>query len=104
MTTSSERSWVEDGQLLPAPFVTVSRIFTTSECGLLGLVSPDFVDNGYVYFFVTVSRPSNKSCPTRRNGNVGLDETRSFRAADGRCQPRWGALRFGPDGNYFGHR
>src|SRR5687767_6273118 len=47
---------IKDGQLLTAPFATMSPIYTGSECGLVGLAfDHDFVSNGYVYFFVTVS-------------------------------------------------
>ncbi len=37
-------------------FATMSPIYTSSECGLIGMAfDPDFASNHYVYFFVTVS-------------------------------------------------
>src|SRR5262245_1198115 len=47
---------VENGVLLPTPFMTVTELYQGSECGLLGIAfDPNFGENGYVYFFLTVS-------------------------------------------------
>ena len=44
---------VQNGAVLATPFATES-VYTASECGLIGMAfDPDFVNNGYVYFFVT---------------------------------------------------
>lgn len=44
------------GTVLSTPWATISPVFTNSECGLVGFCfDPDFVNNRYVYFFVTVS-------------------------------------------------
>lgn len=52
---------IKDGTLLTTgtsldAWATVSPIFLNSECGLIGIAfHPNFVDNHYVYLFVTVS-------------------------------------------------
>src|SRR5690348_10865158 len=47
---------VRDGVALPEPFAVVSPTWSANECGLLGVAfDPDFVSNGFVYVFVTVS-------------------------------------------------
>src|SRR5687768_15735183 len=47
---------VENGVLLPQPFATISPVYTSSECGVIGIAfDPNFAQNHYVYFFVTVS-------------------------------------------------
>jgi glucose/arabinose dehydrogenase len=46
---------VQNGAVLPEVFATES-VYTNSECGLIGMAfDPDFVNNRYVYFFVTAS-------------------------------------------------
>jgi len=46
---------IENGSLLPTAFSTDS-VFTNSECGLLGITfDRDYVSNGYVYLFMTIS-------------------------------------------------
>src|SRR5262245_21962327 len=47
---------VQNGSVLGSPFATVSPLFTGGECGLLGICfDPNFMENGYVYVFATVS-------------------------------------------------
>src|SRR5437867_6993192 len=47
---------VKNGTLLPTPFATLSPIYLGGECGLIGICfDPNFVRNGYLYAFVTVS-------------------------------------------------
>src|SRR5688572_33451033 len=37
--------------IVATPFVTITPVFTNSECGLIGMAfDPDFRGNGYVYF------------------------------------------------------
>ncbi len=44
------------GTAVPPAWAAISPIVTTSECGLIGFCfDPDFINNRYVYFFVTVS-------------------------------------------------
>lgn len=46
---------VQNGSLLATPFST-DTVFTSSECGLIGITfDRDYVTNGYVYLFMTIS-------------------------------------------------
>ena len=66
---------VQNGAVLPTPFATES-VFTSSECGLIGIAfDPDFVSNGYVYFFVTASGSEQKIVRYTASGNVGTNRT-----------------------------
>ncbi len=66
---------VQNGAVLPTPFATES-VFTSSECGLIGLAfDPDFVNNGYVYFFVTASSSEQRIVRYTASGNVGINRT-----------------------------
>jgi glucose/arabinose dehydrogenase len=67
---------VKNGTLLPTPFATLSPIFLDSECGLLGICfDPNFMLNGYVYVFVTVSSSEQQIIRYRAIGNLGTDKT-----------------------------
>src|SRR5262245_57973529 len=67
---------VKNGTLLPTPFATLSPIFLDSECGLLGICfDPNFMLNGYVYVFVTVSSTEQQIIRYRAVGNLGTDKT-----------------------------
>ena len=62
--------------LVATPFATVTPIQTTSECGLIGIAfDPDFMTNGYVYFFVTVSASEQQIIRYTDSGGVGIDKT-----------------------------
>jgi len=66
---------IKDGKLLPAPFATLSPVFTDVECGLLGIAfDPDFVDDHYVYLFVTVSASEQQIIRYTANGDLGADK------------------------------
>ncbi|MEO5721909.1 MAG: PQQ-dependent sugar dehydrogenase [Chthoniobacterales bacterium] len=66
---------VQNGAVLPTPFASES-VFTSSECGLIGMAfDPDFVNNGYVYFFVTSSSSQQKIVRYTASGNVGINRT-----------------------------
>src|SRR5215475_6951555 len=67
---------VKNGTLLPTPFATLSPIFLDVECGLLGICfDPNFVLNGYVYVFVSVSSSEQQIIRYRAAGNLGVDKT-----------------------------
>src|SRR5262245_48580673 len=57
VTQQSGDIWiVKDGAGLPAAFATVTPLYRVDECGLLGICfDQNFVENGYVYAFATVS-------------------------------------------------
>ena len=66
---------VQNGAVLATPFATES-VFTSSECGLIGITfDPDFVNNGYVYFFVTASSSEQKIVRYTASGNLGTNRT-----------------------------
>jgi glucose/arabinose dehydrogenase len=57
-------------------FATMSPIFTNSECGLIGMAfDPDFVNNQYVYFFVTVSSSEQQVIRYDASTDIGTDRT-----------------------------
>jgi len=78
----------------------VSPIFAVGECGLIGIAfDPDFVSNGYVYVFATVSTSEQQIIRYTAVGDVGTDKTVVIPGLptvganhDG------GAVGFGPDG------
>jgi len=101
---------VRGGTLQATNFATVSPIFTSSECGAVGLcVDPGYATNKYVYVFATESSSAQKvfryTAGTDVNGNlVGSGKTQIGPTLpclgvnhDG------GGIAFGPDGHiYFG--
>ena len=61
--------------MLATPFAT-ETVYTSSECGLIGMCfDPDFVNNHYVYFFVTVSASEQRIVRYTDNGNTGINRT-----------------------------
>ena len=66
---------VQNGTLLAAPFAT-ETVLTSSECGLIGFCfDPDFVNNHYIYFFLTVSSSEQRIVRYTDNNNVGINRT-----------------------------
>ena len=62
------------GAVLAAPFAVFNPVFTNSECGLLGMAfDPDFLTNGWVYFFVTISNTRQQIVRLTAVGNAGVD-------------------------------
>jgi glucose/arabinose dehydrogenase len=94
---------VEAGGLLPAPFATISPIFLNSECGLIGMAfDPDFVNNHYVYFFVTVSATEQQIQRYTDVNNVGQSPTVILGGLPTRGRNHdGGGLGFGPDGKIY---
>jgi len=67
---------VTNGVLVPTAFATVSPIYTVNECGLDGIcVDPNFMQNGYIYLFVTVSSSQQQIIRYTASGNVGINKT-----------------------------
>jgi glucose/arabinose dehydrogenase len=67
---------VKNGSLLPTPFATVSPVFLNSECGLLGICfDRDFLLNGYVYVFATVSSSEQQIIRYTAVGDIGMNKT-----------------------------
>jgi glucose/arabinose dehydrogenase len=93
----------EHGALVAEPFATLTPIFAESECGLLGIAfDPDFIDNGYVYVFVTVSGTEQQIIRYTAQGNTGVDKTPIVRGLPTKARNHdGGALGFGPDGKLY---
>lgn len=89
--------------LVPTPFATVSPIFDVGECGLLGIAfDPDFVDNGYVYVFATVSTVEQQVIRYRAVGDIGTDKTVVVPGLPTRgANHDGGAVGFGRDGKLY---
>jgi MYXO-CTERM domain-containing protein len=94
---------IEDGVLLPAPFMSVPGLYLGSECGLLSLAfDPNFGENGYVYFFMTVSVSEQRIVRYRAVGNDGVEPTVIVQGLPTRgANHDGGALAFGPDGKLY---
>lgn len=97
---------VHDGpppSLSANPFATVSPLFTNSECGLLGIAfDPDFLNNGYVYVFATVSSSEQQIIRYTASGDVGVGKTVAVAGLPTRGE--WhdgGGLGFGRDGKLY---
>ncbi len=89
--------------LMPTPFATVSPIFTESECGLIGIAfDPDFVSNGYVYVFATVSSTEQQIVRYTAVGDVGANKTIVIAGLPTKgINHDGGAVGFGPDGRLY---
>ncbi len=98
---------IENGTLLPTPFITLSGVDYNAERGLLGITfDPDFATTPWVYLYYTAATPTshNRVVRVMANGNV----------ASGAPQPIFeletlgssmfhngGNLAFGPDGKLY---
>jgi glucose/arabinose dehydrogenase len=98
------RLWiVENGQILTTPFATLTPVVVASECGMLGIAfDPDFVTNGYVYVFATVSVTEQQIIRYTAVGNTGTDKTVIVAGLPtAGVNHDGGALGFGPDGKIY---
>ena len=67
---------IKNGATLPTPFATVSPVFLNSECGLIGICfDHNFILNGYVYVFVTVSSSEQQIIRYTAVGDIGTNKT-----------------------------
>ena len=89
--------------LLPIPFATISPVFTNSECGVIGIAfDPDFRENGYVYFFVTVSSSEQQIIRYTAVGDVGTNKTVIMPGLPtGGVNHDGGGIGFGTDGRLY---
>jgi glucose/arabinose dehydrogenase len=94
---------VKNGALLPTPFATVSPLYTGSECGLIGICfDPDFMLNGYVYVFATVSSSEQQIIRYTAVGDIGTDKTVLIPGLPTRgVNHDGGAIGVGPDGKLY---
>ena len=100
---------IQNGSLLPTPFVDLSSIITTSsEEGLLGLAfPPDYGSSGFAYVYYTdLSGNIQISRYTRSSANPLTLNTASAYKIISQAHPNFqnhngGTLRFGPDGYLY---
>ena len=97
---------IENGQLLPAPALTLPDVYARGEAGLLGVaLDPDFEQNRFVYLFYTATRPGRdpvnrivrffEANNTLMDAVTILDDIPAHSLHDG------GRLRFGADGYLY---
>jgi glucose/arabinose dehydrogenase len=95
---------VQNGALLPTPFATI-LVNTFSECGLIGMCfDPDFLNNHYVYFFITAPAEQQEQQIVRftDNNNVGTNRTLILAGLPTRNDiHNGGAIGFGNDGKLY---
>ena len=98
---------IENGQLLPAPFVTVSAN-AWGDRGLLGLAfDPNFAENGYLYLFYTTADQPFRSRISRftAEGNRAVADSEliltELEPASSATNHNGGVMNFGPDGMLY---
>jgi glucose/arabinose dehydrogenase len=102
---------IENGNLLPDPFATVT-VDATGERGLLGVAfDPNFATNGFVYVYYTVPGDPAANVPAHNRisrftaaGNVASGGEAPIFELDGlsaATNHNGGAIHFGPDGKLY---
>ncbi len=101
---------IQNGLLLPAPFVTIA-VDANGERGLLGVAfDPGFASNQYVYVYYTVPAGPGVSVHNRvsrftANGNVAVPGSElpiiDLDTLSGATNHNGGAIDFGPDGRLY---
>jgi glucose/arabinose dehydrogenase len=67
---------IKNGSLQAQPFAVMSPIVTGGESGLIGMCfDPNFLSNGFVYAFVTVSNSEQQILRLTAVGDIGTDRT-----------------------------
>lgn len=94
---------IKNGTLLPTPFATLSPLHALNECGVIGIAfDPNFLANGYVYAFVTVSSSEQQIIRYTAAGDVGIDKTPVVTGLPTRGGNHdGGGIGFGPDGKLY---
>ena len=94
---------VANGVLVPTLFATVNPVYTVNECGLDGIcLDPNFMQNGYVYLFVTVSASQQQIVRYTASGNVGVNKTVIVSNLPTAGQNHnGGGIGVGPDGKLY---
>jgi glucose/arabinose dehydrogenase len=98
---------IENGTLLPTPFVTVATT-ASGERGLLGVAfDPNFASNHFVYVYYTVPTAPihNRVSRFTANGNVAAAGSETvileLDNLSGATNHNGGAIHFGPDGKLY---
>jgi glucose/arabinose dehydrogenase/regulation of enolase protein 1 (concanavalin A-like superfamily) len=101
------------GQMLSTPLVTLPNVYSTGECGLLGLaLDPNFATNGYIYlsYVVNITNSSGVTQPFSRlsrftvSGNSINTATEKVLSQGNQLQNQHHAgndLKIGPDGKLW---
>jgi glucose/arabinose dehydrogenase len=94
---------VKNGVLLPQPFATVSPVYSSGECGLIGICfDPNFIVNGHVYVFATVSSSEEQIIRYTAVADVGTNKTVLISdLPTGGSIHNGGAIGVGPDGKLY---
>jgi len=94
---------VKHGVVLPQLFAHVSPVYTNSECGLIGICfDPNFMVNGYVYVFVTVSSGEQQIIRYTTAGDIGTNKTVLIPGLPtAGINHDGGAIGVGPDGKLY---
>jgi glucose/arabinose dehydrogenase len=91
------------GTILPQDFAWFSPIYTQNECGLIGMCfDPNFLNNRYVYFLVTVSATEQQIIRYTDSAGVGTNRTvlvSGLPTVGG--NHNGGGLGIGPDGRLY---
>jgi glucose/arabinose dehydrogenase len=74
-TQTAEVRIVQNGSVVATPFAS-ETVFTNSECGLIGMAfDPDFANNRFVYFFVTISASEQQIIRYTDSNSVGTNRS-----------------------------
>jgi len=95
---------VQNGALLAKPFAIIKPVQTDSvETGVIGIAfDPRYLENHYVYVFVTVSPTEQQIIRYTDVNNVGTDKTTVIGGLPTRAvNHNGGAVGFGPDGKLY---
>jgi glucose/arabinose dehydrogenase len=95
---------VQNGALLPTPFATVQPVYADSfsESGLIGICfDRNYVNNRYVYLFVSVAFDEQQVIRYTDNGNVGTNKTTLIAGLPGGGQHVGGAIGVGLDNKLY---
>lgn len=95
---------VQNGATLPNPYLTITPApYQNSECGLVGFCfDPNYVENGYVYVFVTVSASEQQIQRYQGGDNTETNKLVLIPGLPTIGQNHdGGAIAIGPDGNLY---
>lgn len=94
---------VQNGQLLPTPFVSFPTVYSENECGVLSVVfDPAYALNRWVYVFVTVSDHEQRIMRFRDVENVGMERVNIITGLPTMgANHNGGAMAFGADGKLY---
>ena len=98
---------IENGTLLPTPFISLSGVDNSGERGLLGITfDPDFATTPWVYLYYTAATPSshNRLVRVMASGNVASGAPQTLLDVENLGTSVFhngGAIGFGPDGKLY---